>query len=68
MVVPSNLWVADWRDTIWINFSLQVGDGMLNEHPMMVLSPKAFNKRTNLFTGLSCVNRHKKPINLSEIT
>ena len=46
------LWVPDRRDMIWIDFSPQVGSEMKDEHPMMVLSPKAFNERTNLVIGL----------------
>lgn len=52
MAIPSNLWVPERRDMIWIDFSPQVGGEMKDEHPMMVLSPKAFNERTNLVIGL----------------
>jgi mRNA interferase MazF len=37
---------------IWINFNPQTGSEMKDEHPMMVLSPKAFNERTNIVIGL----------------
>lgn len=37
---------------IWINFNLQVGSEMKDEHPMLVLPSKAFNERTNLVIGL----------------
>lgn len=37
---------------IWIDFSLQVGSEMKDEHPMLVLAPKAFNERTNILIGL----------------
>jgi mRNA interferase MazF len=45
-------WVPDRRDMIWINFSPQVGDEMKDEHPMLVLSTKAFNERTGIVIGL----------------
>jgi mRNA interferase MazF len=51
--MPTNkLWVPDRRDMIWIDFTPQVGQEMKNEHPMLVLSPKAFNERTNIVIGL----------------
>ncbi len=52
MASPSKLWVPDRRDMIWVNFNPQVGAEMKDEHPMLVLSPKAFNERTNLVIGL----------------
>ena len=52
MAAPSKLWVPDRRDMIWIDFSPQVGSEMKDEHPMLVLSSKAFNERTNLVIGL----------------
>ena len=52
MATPGKLWVPDRRDMIWIDFSPQVGSEMKDEHPMMVLSPKAFNERTHLVIGL----------------
>ena len=45
-------WVPDRRDIIWIDFNPQVGREMKNLHPMLVLSPKAFNDRTNIVIGL----------------
>ena len=37
---------------IWIDFSPHVGSEMKDEHPMLALSPKAFNERTNIVIGL----------------
>ncbi len=51
-MAQSKLWVPDRRDMIWIDFNPQVGAEMKDEHPMLVLSPKAFNERTNLLIGL----------------
>ena len=45
-------WVPDRRDIIWIDFNPQVGQEMRDLHPMMVLSPKAFNERTRIVIGL----------------
>ena len=45
-------WVPDRRDMIWIDFNPQVGAEMKNEHPMLVLSGKAFNERTGIVIGL----------------
>lgn len=45
-------WVPDRQDIIWIEFSPQVGQEMKDLHPMLVLSPRAFNERTSLVIGL----------------
>jgi mRNA interferase MazF len=45
-------WVPDRREIIWINFNPQIGKEMRDMHPMLVLSPKAFNARTGLVIGL----------------
>ena len=52
MASVSKHWVPDRRDMIWVNFNPQVGSEMKDEHPMLVLSPKAFNERTQLVIGL----------------
>ncbi len=52
MASPAKHWVPDRRDMIWVNFNPQVGSEMKDEHPMLVLSPKAFNERTGLVIGL----------------
>ena len=45
-------WVPDRRDIIWMNFNPQVGKEMRDMHPMLELSPKAFNAKTSLVIGL----------------
>lgn len=45
-------WVPDRRDIIWINFNPQVGREMRDVHPMVVLTPRAYNDRTSLVIGL----------------
>ena len=37
---------------VWINFNPQVGSEMRDEHPMLVLSTRAFNERTGIVIGL----------------
>jgi mRNA interferase MazF len=49
--VPS-LWVPDRQDVIWIDFNPQLGLEMRDRHPLLVLSPRAFNMRTSLVIGL----------------
>ncbi|MBC7434230.1 MAG: type II toxin-antitoxin system PemK/MazF family toxin [Rubritepida sp.] len=51
-MAASARWVPDRRDIIWIDFNPQVGQEMKDLHPMLVLSPKAFNERTSLVIGL----------------
>jgi mRNA interferase MazF len=50
--MASSLWVPDRRDIIWIDFNPQAGREMKDLHPMLVLSPKAFNERTSIVIGL----------------
>ena len=45
-------WAPDRRDIIWIEFNPQAGREMRDRHPMLVLSPKAFNDRTSIVIGL----------------
>lgn len=46
------LWAPDRRDMIWINCNPQAGREMRDVHPLLVLSPKAFNERTGIVIGL----------------
>lgn len=41
-------WVPDRRDIVWIDCSPQAKD----RHPLLVLSPRAFNDRTSIVIGL----------------
>ena len=50
--MPAALWVPDRRDIIWIDCNPQAGREMKDLHPMLVLSPKAFNARTSFVIGL----------------
>lgn len=51
-MATSRLWVPDRREVVWIDFNPHVGKEMPDRHPMLVLSPKAFNARTSLLIGL----------------
>jgi mRNA interferase MazF len=53
MTGPKKLWVPDRQNMIWIQFNPQIGKvEMRDEHPMLVLSTKAFNERTGLVIGM----------------
>jgi len=52
MATSPQSWVPDRGDMIWIDFNPQAGSEMKNEHPMLVLSTKAFNARTGIVIGL----------------
>ena len=45
-------WCPERRDMIWINCNPQAGREMKDFHPLVVLSPKAFNVRTGIVIGL----------------
>ncbi|MEE4204638.1 MAG: type II toxin-antitoxin system PemK/MazF family toxin [Halieaceae bacterium] len=51
MKQPAN-WVPSRRDVIWIDCNPQAGREMRDRHPLLVLSPKAFNAKTSLVIGL----------------
>ena len=45
-------WAPERQDLIWIDCNPQAGSEMRDLHPMLVLSPAAFNARTGLVIGL----------------
>lgn len=45
-------WIPDRQEIIWIDCNPQIGSEMRDVHPMLVLSPRAFNQRTSLVIGL----------------
>jgi mRNA interferase MazF len=45
--------VPERQDVIWIDCNPQAGGEMRDLHPMLVLSPAAFDARTGLVIGLS---------------
>lgn len=50
--LPAKSWVPDRQDIIWIDCNPQMGREMRDFHPLLVLSPKAFNASTGLVIGL----------------
>jgi len=52
MAAKRSAWVPDRQDIIWIDCNPQVGSEMRDTHPMVVLSPRAFNDKTGLVIGL----------------
>jgi mRNA interferase MazF len=50
--LPAKSWVPDRQDIIWIDHNPQAGREMRDFHPLLVLSPKAFNASTGLVIGL----------------
>ena len=59
----SPLWVPDRRDMIWVDFNPQSGGEMQGEHPMLVLSTKAFNDRTGIVIGLPMTHAESNETN-----
>lgn len=51
-VAARKAWVPERQDVIWIDCNPQAGGEMRDMHPMLVLSPGAFNARTGLVIGL----------------
>lgn len=45
-------WAPGRQDVIWIDCNPQAGREMRDVHPFLVVSPKAFNRRTSLVIGL----------------
>lgn len=45
-------WAPERQDVIWIDCNPQAGHEMRDPHPMLVLSPRAFNAKTGLVIGL----------------
>lgn len=45
-------WAPDRQDVIWIDCNPQAGREMRDVHPFLVLSPRHFNEKTSIVTGL----------------
>ena len=50
--MANKLWLPERRDIIWIDCNPQAGREMKDFHPLLVLSPSAFNHRTGIVIGL----------------
>lgn len=46
------VWAPARQDIVWIDCNPQAGAEMRDRHPMLVLSPVAFNLKTGLIIGL----------------
>jgi mRNA interferase MazF len=51
-MAAKKIWSPDRRDVIWIDCNPQAGREMKDMHPLLVLSPSAFNERTGIVIGL----------------
>lgn len=51
-MAAGKLWSPERRDVIWIDCNPQLGKEMRDVHPLLVLSPRAFNERTGILIGL----------------
>jgi mRNA interferase MazF len=51
MAMPK-LWSPDRSDVIWIDCNSQADKDMKDIHPLLVLSPKAFNERARIVIAL----------------
>ncbi len=51
-MATGKFWSPERRDVIWIDCNPQAGKEMRDVHPLLVLSPRAFNERTGIVIGL----------------
>lgn len=47
-MVKSKLYIPDSGDIVWINFNPQAGRKQSGRRPALVISPKAYNEKTDL--------------------
>ena len=50
-------WAPDRGEMIWINFTPQAGKEMAGRHPLLVLSPKAFNLKMGSVMGVAMTSK-----------
>jgi mRNA interferase MazF len=53
------LYIPDRQDIIWINLNPAKGHEQKNLRPVLVLSPKAYNKRTGLMIACAITSKVK---------
>lgn len=51
-MATKKIWSPDRRDVIWVDCNPHAGREMKDVHPLLVLSPNAFNERTGIVIGL----------------
>ena len=59
-MVKNKLYIPDRGDIVWINLNPQKGHEQSGKRPAIVLSPKEYNKKTNLFLVCPVTSRIKK--------
>ena len=64
----SALWVPDRAEIIFIQYRPAVGEEMPDDHPMLVISTKAFNERTGLVVGFPITHAARHAENPFAIT
>lgn len=55
----SALWVPERAEIIFIQYNPAVGEEMPDDHPMLVISAKAFAERTGIVVGLPMTHAHQ---------
>ena len=64
----SPLWVPERAEIIFIQYSPHVGEEMPNDHPMLVVSTKAFAERTGIVMGFPMTHSESHANNPFAIT
>jgi mRNA interferase MazF len=64
----SPLWVPERAEIIFIQYSPHVGKEMPNDHPMLVMSAKAFAEKTGLVVGFPMTHAERHADNPFAIT
>jgi len=59
-MVKNKLYIPDRGDIVWINLNPQKGHEQSGKRPAIVLSPKEYNKKTNLFLVCPITSHIKK--------
>jgi mRNA interferase MazF len=62
------LWVPERGEIIFIQFNPALGEEMPDDHPMLVISTKAFNERTGLVVGFPMTHAERHADNPFAIT
>jgi len=63
MTPTVSLWVPDRGDIIWIDHSPSFGREIPDQHPMLVMSTKVFNRKTGIVIGFSMTHSNNNADN-----